>query len=60
MKQVLFVGLQNTVRTQMAEAWFNELAEGWGQARSCGTKPAPHMDPLTTIVMAEAGLDIRH
>ncbi len=43
----------------MAEAWFNELAQGWGQARSCGTMPAARMDSLTTLVMAEAGLDLR-
>ncbi len=60
MKQVLFVDLRNTVRSQMAEGWFNQFAEGWGVAQSCGTMPADRIDPLAVIVMAEAGIDIRH
>ncbi len=59
MKQVLFVDLRNTARSQMAEGWFNLFAGGWGQACSCGTMPANHIDPLAVIVMAEAGVDIR-
>jgi arsenate reductase (thioredoxin) len=59
MKQVLFVDLRNAIRSQIAEAWFNEFAAGWGQARSCGTMPAERVDSLAVIVMAEMGLDIR-
>jgi arsenate reductase len=60
MKQVLFIDLRNTVRSQMAEAWFNQFAAGWGQAHSCGTMPADHIDPLAVQVMAEAGVEMRH
>jgi arsenate reductase len=60
MKQVLFIDLRNTARSQMAEAWFNQFAGGWGEARSCGTMPANCIDPLTVQVMAEAGVDMRH
>jgi arsenate reductase len=59
-KQVLFIDLRNTVRSQMAEAWFNQFAGGWGEACSCGTMPADRVDPLAVRVMAEAGVDIRH
>jgi len=60
MKHVLFLDLRNTARSQMAEGWFNQFAEGWGQARSCGTMPGDRIDPLAVVVMAEAGVDIRH
>ena len=60
MKQVLFIDLRNTVRSQIAEAWFNQFADGWGEARSCGTMPAGQIDPVAVQVMAEAGVDIRH
>ncbi|MGB8647392.1 MAG: hypothetical protein WCF84_19310 [Anaerolineae bacterium] len=59
MKRVLFIDLRNTSRSQMAEAWFNQFALGWGEARSCGTMPAQSSDPFTVTVMAEAGIDIR-
>ncbi len=59
MKRILFVDLRNTVRSQMAEAWFNQFAEGWGEARSCGTMPAERTDPFTVVAMAEAGIDVR-
>jgi arsenate reductase len=58
MKQVLFIDLRNTVRSQIAEGWFNQFADGWAQARSCGTMPAEYIDPIAVQVMAEAGVSI--
>ncbi len=59
MQRVLFIDLRNTARSQMAAAWFNQFAEGWAEADSCGTMPSPRMDPFTVTAMAEAGIDIR-
>jgi protein-tyrosine-phosphatase len=59
MKYVLFVDVRNATRSQIAEAWFNHLANGWGQARSCGTMPAAKVDDRAVRVMREVGLDIR-
>ncbi len=59
MKRVLFIDLRNTCRSQMAQSWFNQFAEGWGQAESCGTMPSAQIDPFAVAAMAEAGIDIR-
>ena len=58
MKRVLFIDVRNATRSQIAEAWFNHLAAGWGQARSCGTMPASAIDPRAVQVMREVGLDL--
>ncbi len=59
-RRVLFIDVRNATRSQMAEAWFNRLADGYGVATSCGTMPAKGMDPLTVQVMQEIGIDVRH
>lgn len=59
MKRILFVDLRNTARSQMAEAWFNQFAEGWAKASSCGTMPAAMSDPLTIQVMREVEIHAR-
>jgi len=59
-KRILFVDVKNTARSQMAEAWFNQYADGWAKAYSCGTMPAPQPDPVTNLVMNEAGMETRN
>jgi arsenate reductase len=59
MKRVLFIDVRNATRSQIAEAWFNHLARGWGQAQSCGTMPANAIDPRAVLAMSEVGVDIR-
>ena len=59
MKQIVFVDLRNTGRSQMAEAWFNQFACGWARASSCGTMPGASNDPVTIKVLAEANVDVR-
>lgn len=59
MKRILFIDLRNTARSQMAEAWFNQFAEGWAKAYSCGTMPAAMVDPQTIAVMREVGIEMR-
>ena len=58
MKTVLFVCVHNSGRSQMAEAFFNDLADGEARAYSAGTQPAEAVDPVVVKAMSEAGLDI--
>jgi protein-tyrosine-phosphatase len=60
MKKVLFVCVHNAGRSQMAEAFFNGLAEGKALALSAGTEPASRVNSVVVKVMREVGIDIRH
>ncbi len=55
---VLFVCVHNSGRSQMAEAFFNQLAEGKVEAVSAGTEPAEAIDPTVVGVMGQLGIDI--
>ena len=55
---VLFVCLHNSGRSQMAEAFFNQMAGGKAAAASAGTQPAEVIDPTVVEVMRETGIDI--
>lgn len=59
MKKVLFVCVHNSGRSQMAEAFFNQLAKGEAVATSAGTRPAAHVDRNVADAMCEVGIDIR-
>jgi arsenate reductase len=58
MKAVLFVCVHNSGRSQMAEAFFNQLAKGKARAFSAGTSPAAAVDPTVAQAMKEVGIDI--
>lgn len=58
MKKVLFVCVENARRSQMAEAFLNELAKGQAVAVSAGAKPASKVDEKAVEVMKETGIDI--
>jgi protein-tyrosine-phosphatase len=58
MKQVLFVCVENACRSQLAEGFFNALAQGKAVAKSAGNKPAERVNPLAVEVMKEVGIDI--
>jgi arsenate reductase (thioredoxin) len=59
MKTFLFACIHNAGRSQMAAAWFNQLADG-ASARgvSAGTQPAGSVHPEVITVMREAGIDL--
>lgn len=57
MKKVLFVCVENSARSQMAEAFFNRMART-ARAESAGTKPAAAVNPMAVKVMREVGIDI--
>ena len=59
MKSVLFVCVENSARSQMAEAFFNKLSKT-ARASSAGTRPAPTVNPIAIQVMKEVGIDISH
>ena len=56
-KHVLFVCTQNAGRSQMAEAFFTQLAPADVRAGSAGTAPAAHVHPEVVEVMREVGID---
>lgn len=59
MKQVLFACVHNTGRSQMAEAFFNRLADlKLARGLSGGTEPASEMNPTVIAVMKELGIDL--
>ena len=59
MKTVIFACVQNAGRSQMAAAFFNQLADpAKARAVSAGTKPADRVHAEVVAVMREAGLDL--
>jgi arsenate reductase len=58
MRTVLFVCVHNAGRSQMAAAFFNQLAKGKARALSAGTAPGDAVNPVVVAAMKEAGLDI--
>lgn len=59
MRKVLFACVHNTGRSQMAEAFFNRLADpSKARAISGGTEPATGMNPTVLEVMKEVGIDL--
>lgn len=58
MKKILFVCVENSARSQMAEAFANHYGKGKVEAYSAGTNIAKNIDPIVVKVMAEKGIDI--
>lgn len=58
MEIILFVCVHNSGRSQMAEAFFNQLANGKAQAISAGTQPADTVNPVVVEAIREVGIDI--
>ncbi len=57
--KVLFVCVHNSARSQMAEAFLNQLAGDKFKAESAGLEPGT-LNPLVVEVMKEIGIDISH
>lgn len=55
--KVLFVCVHNSARSQMAEAFLNQLAGKEFFAESAGLEPGT-LNPIVTEVMKEIGIDI--
>lgn len=57
--KVLFICIHNSARSQMAEAWLNDICSEAFVAQSAGLEPGT-LNPLAVQAMAEAGIDISH
>jgi arsenate reductase (thioredoxin) len=57
-KTVVFVCVHNSGRSMMAEAFFNQLAQGKANALSAGTQPGDKVNPTVVEAMREVGIDI--
>jgi arsenate reductase len=59
MERVIFACVHNAGRSQIAQAWFNALADpAKAKAISAGTEPGDHVHPEVAETMQEAGFDL--
>jgi arsenate reductase (thioredoxin) len=56
-KNVLFICIHNSARSQMAEAFLNQLCGDEFEAHSAGLEPG-RLNPIVVEAMAELGVDI--
>lgn len=59
MKRVLFVCVENSNRSQMAEAFAKILGKGVLHAESAGSRPSGQVNPRAVIAMSEVGYDLK-
>src|SRR5258708_6663035 len=57
-KRVLFVCVENSNRSQMAEAFARRHGAGKVEAHSAGSRPSGRVNPRAVEFMAEAGYDL--
>ena len=53
-QKVLFVCIHNSARSQMAEAWLNNLCGDFLEAQSAGIEPGT-LNPIVVEAMKEVG-----
>lgn len=59
MRKVIFACVHNAGRSQMAAAFFNQMADaGKARALSAGTQPGERVHPEVVAVMKEIGIDV--
>jgi arsenate reductase (thioredoxin) len=56
-KNVLFICVHNSARSQMAEAFLNVICSDYFEAQSAGLEPGT-LNPLVVEVMREVGIDM--
>ena len=56
-KRVIFVCIHNSARSQMAEAFINDICGGEFEAESAGLEPGT-LNPIVVQAMQEIGIDI--
>ena len=55
---ILFVCVENSCRSQMAEGFARALAAGKVATYSAGSRPSGHVHPLAVRLMRERGIDL--
>jgi arsenate reductase (thioredoxin) len=61
MRTFIFACVHNAGRSQMAAAFFNQLADpARAHAISAGTEPGPRVHPEVLEAMQEVGIDLSH
>ena len=60
MKKILFVCVENSCRSQIAEGFAKTLGKGIVAAYSAGSRPSGVVNPNAIKVMKEAGIDISY
>ncbi len=59
MQKIIFACVHNAGRSQMAAAFFNQLADPTkAMAFSAGTRPGPHVHPEVRAAMQEVAIDL--
>lgn len=59
MNRVVFACVHNAGRSQMAAAWFNQVADpAKARAISAGTQPSDHVHPVVVDAMKEKRIDL--
>jgi arsenate reductase len=58
MKKILFVCVENSCRSQMAEGFAKKLGQGKIEVFSAGSNPSGNVDKMAIKVMKEKGIDI--
>ncbi len=58
MKKILFVCVENSCRSQMAEGFAKKLGQGKIEAFSAGSNPSGKVEEMAIRVMKEKGIDI--
>lgn len=58
MKKILFVCVENSCRSQMAEGFARSFGKGVFEPYSAGSKPSGKINPMAIEAMKEVGIDI--
>jgi len=58
-QEVLFICVHNSARSQMAEAFLNDICGDYFEAHSAGLEPGT-LNPIAVEAMREVGIDISH
>ena len=57
-KKILFVCVENSGRSQIAEAFFRKYSPEGYESVSAGTKPSEKINPVVVEAMKEVGIDL--
>jgi arsenate reductase (thioredoxin) len=57
-KRILFVCVENSCRSQMAEGFAKALGQGLMEVRSAGSQPSGRVNETAVQVMREIGIDL--